>query len=193
MRPPLRILALGRLVDKKGFEVLLRAGSILRGRGMDFTLAIGGSGPAGRRLRALSARLGLREQVRFPGFIRRDGVSAFLLSGDVFVMPSIVDRRGNRDGIPNVVLEALLHRLPVVASDVCGISEVIANGDTGFLVPPGDAAAVAEAIVSAAADRRGSLAMAERGRDRVCRQFNLRDTCDRMSALFEKHAKQPGP
>src|SRR5208337_4673207 len=80
------------------------------------------------QLRYLVRKLGLTHRVTFPGFVPHDRISDLFYSADVFVMPSIVHSTGDRDGIPTVIMEALLHRLPVVASDVSGISEVIRNG-----------------------------------------------------------------
>jgi glycosyltransferase involved in cell wall biosynthesis len=188
MTPPLRILGLGRLVAKKGFEVLLRACRMLLDRGCDLRLAIGGDGPRRRALEALALKLGLGGRIHFPGFIPYGRVPAFLEGGDIFVMPSVVDRSGDRDGLPNVVLEALLQRLPVVASDVCAISEVIRHRRTGLLVPPGDPAALAAAVLEIAARRDAALAMAERGRALVRAAFDLDRSCRRMARLFLEHA-----
>ena len=192
MTPPFRILALGRLVRKKGFDVLLRAAALLKARGLDFRLLIAGSGPMELPLRALTRRLGLAHQVEFPGFLTRDRVPAFLRAGDVLVMPSVVMPSGDRDGIPNVILEALLHRLPVVATDVGGITEVIQDGETGWVVPPRDPGALAGALGRVLGRRAMALEVAERGRQRVTRDFNLETCCLDLRRLFEL-AAAPGP
>lgn len=184
MTPPFRILALGRLVPKKGFHVLLHACGILRDRKVDFQLVIGGDGRCRHELERLANHLDLTRQVEFPGFVPQDGVSHFLKRGDLFVMPSMVDGKGDRDGLPNVILEALLHRLPVVASSVCAIPEVIRDGDTGYLVPQGDPLALADAVCRVLQDRDRAIAMAERGRQAVLEGFDLNRSCRAMLCLF---------
>ena len=87
-------------------------------------------------------------------------------------MPSVVHSSGDRDGIPTVIMEALIHRLPVIATDVSGIAELVENNVTGLLIPEKDPGAIADAVVSMISDRNGALEMAERGRSLVWDQFN---------------------
>jgi glycosyltransferase involved in cell wall biosynthesis len=99
-------------------------------------------------------------------------------------MPCVIHSSSDRDGIPNVIMEALLHRLPVVATDVSGIGEVIRDRDTGLLVPEKDPLALAEAIKAMVGDRKAALEMAERGRALVFRQFDTEENHKKMLALF---------
>ena len=186
MLPPYRLLALGRFVPTKGFDVLLQACSILARRGLDFRLTLTGDGSRMFRLRRLARRLGLGERISFPGFITYDRVSEFLRNADLFVMPSIVHSTGGRDGLPTVILEALLHRVPVVATDVSGISEIIEEGVTGLLVDPNDAEGLANAIQRMVGDRESALAMAERGMNRVQADFNGLRNHRRLLQLYEE-------
>jgi glycosyltransferase involved in cell wall biosynthesis len=172
MEPPYRLLAVGRFVRKKGFDVLLRACSILGEKGIQFRLTLAGDGPQTRRLHSLAGELNLGAQLEFPGFVRYDKIPALLSQADVFLMPSIIDPSGDRDGLPNVIVEALLQRVPVVATDVCGISEVIRHGITGILVPPNDPAALAGAVLDLVRDRSRALHMAESGRRLVLERFD---------------------
>jgi len=87
-------------------------------------------------------------------------------------MPSIVHSTGDRDGIPTVIMEALLHRLPVVASDVSGVSEVIRNGETGLLVQQRDPPALAKAIRTVLGNRETALKMAEKGQRLILELFD---------------------
>lgn len=190
MTPPCRLAALGRFVRKKGFDVLLQACRVLTDRGVDFRLALGGAGPEERRLKRLAAALRMGDRVRFPGFVRYDAVPAFLLDADVFVMPSVVAPSGDRDGIPSVVLEALLHRVPVVASDVGGMTEVVRDGLTGLLVPPGDPLALSDAIARLIGDRAFAIRAAEAGRDLARREFRLDAGCAQLIDLFRLHAAE---
>jgi len=139
-------------------------------------------------LEDLTSRLAFRGCVQFRGLIPQEDVPEFLRSGDVFVIPSVVDASGDRDGLPNVVIEALSCRLPVVASKVCALPEVIRDGETGFLVPQGDPSALAEAVLKTVRDRTKALEMAENGRQLVWRQFDLKESCGRMLRLFKEHS-----
>ena len=184
MAPPVQILALGRFARTKGYDVLLRAAKMLEDMGLEFHLTLAGAGWRGAQLKYLAWRLGLGPRVSFPGFIPYDRVSALFAASDVFVMPCVIHSSSDRDGIPNVIMEALLHRLPVVATDVSGISEVIRDRDTGLLVPQKDAVALAVAIKAMVGDRKAALEMAERGRALVFRQFDTEENHRKMLALF---------
>ena len=172
MEPPFRLLAVGRFVRKKGFDVLLKACRILKSKGMPFRLILAGDGPQRRRLESLSRELGLVDCVAFPGFVRYDRIPGLLREADVLVMPSIVDGSGGRDGLPNVIVEALLQRVPVVASDVCGISEVIRDGVTGLLVPQNYPGVLAETLMEMTRDRSRALRMAQAGQDLALEKFD---------------------
>ncbi len=176
MEPPYGLLAVGRFVRKKGFDILLQACSILERRGIEFRLTLAGDGPQARRLRSLARGLKLRDHVAFPGFVLYSRVPELLSRADVLLMPSIIDPAGDRDGLPNVIVEGLLQRVPVVATDVCGISEVIHDGITGLLVPPNDPDALADAVMELAVDRSRALRMAEAGRRLVLDRFDA-DRC----------------
>lgn len=186
MKAPYQLLAMGRLVKVKGFPLLLRAARILADKGIDFHLTLAGSGYLGPYLRWLSRWLGLGNRVSFPGFIPHDRVSPWFCAADIFVMPSIIAASSDRDGIPNVILEALLHRLPTVATDVAGIGEVIRDGETGYLVPQKDPEALAEAILKMIRGRPSALEMAARGQALVKEQFDPVRCHDQVSQLFQR-------
>ena len=188
LTPPLKLLTLGRFVRKKGFDVALRAAARLKAAGLSFQITMAGDGPEGNRLRHLAHSLGLDGEVCFPGFVPRQGTDALFRDCDVFLMPSVVDPAGDRDGIPNVVLEALLHRIPVVATDVGGIAEVVRDGDTGRLAPPDHPEAIADAVQAIIADPPAARAMAERGRQFVLREFDLDTNARRLLELIAAHS-----
>jgi glycosyltransferase involved in cell wall biosynthesis len=137
---PLRVLALGRLVEKKGFETLVEATA--EGRGLEVCIA--GDGDLRGELERLAAAR--HAPVRLVGALDRAAVADALAEADVVAVPSVVDRAGNVDGLPNVLLEALAAGKPVVASRVAGIPDVVTDGVNGLLVPPGDPAALAAAL-----------------------------------------------
>ena len=148
-----RLLALGRFDVTKGFDVLLRACALLRQRAvpLQLTLAGGGGllmglGPLEKDLLALRASLGLESVVRLPGLVSHDALPQLMAAHDIFVAPCVVHPSGRRDGIPNTVIEALSQAMPVVASRVNALPEVVLHGKTGLLTEPGDATALADAI-----------------------------------------------
>ena len=190
MQPPYRLLALGRLVATKGFDVLIQASRILQDAGVDLHLTLAGAGPQGWRLKRLARKLGLADRISFPGFIRYDKVAEQFGAADVFIMPCIVDSSGNRDGLPTVILEALLHRVPVIATDVAGIGEVIEDGVTGLLIPPGDPQALAGAVLRMVRHRNAALEMAGRGRARVLTEFNPEANHRRVLELFQEAGQE---
>ncbi|MDQ7785547.1 MAG: glycosyltransferase [Desulfomonilaceae bacterium] len=184
MRPPYKLLALGRFVGKKGYDYLLRACKLLGDSGLDVHLTLAGAGPREKRLKDLSNRLGISERVSFPGFVQYDRISSLFRDADVFVMPSVIDSSGDRDGIPTVIMEALLHRVPVIATNVSGISEVIQDGSTGLLIPEKDASAIASAVKRMVEDRNRALLTAELGKERVLEQFNPEKNHRRVFDLY---------
>jgi len=186
MVAPYHIVALGRFARIKGFEFLLRAAKIMDRAGLDFHLTLAGNGPKNLELRFLRRILKLSHRISFPGYVRYNMVSELLCSADVFVMPSIIHRTGERDGIPNVIVEALMHRVPVVATDVAGIGEVIKNGVTGYLVPQRNQKALADAIIRMTSDRKASLQMAEQGRKLVMEQFDGQRCTRELFDLFKR-------
>jgi colanic acid/amylovoran biosynthesis glycosyltransferase len=183
--PPFRLLALGRMMPKKGFTVLIEACRRLAARGLDFRLTLAGDGPEQAKIRGLIAGQGLADRVTLPGAVPHREVARLMAASDLLVMPSLIAPSGDRDGIPNVILEALLCEVPVVASAVSGIPEVIKDGDTGWLSVPGDAEALARTVAAALADAGEAQRRAERGRTLVAREFDSRRNYARLKTLFE--------
>jgi glycosyltransferase involved in cell wall biosynthesis len=184
MKAPFRLTALGRFVGKKGYDFLIQACRILKDQGVEFNLTLAGDGPRGIQLKHLARKLDVADRVDFPGFVQYDKVSDLLDSTDIFLMPSIVHSSGDRDGIPTVIMEALMHRVPVVATDVSGIGELIEDADTGLLIPEKDSQAIASAVLRMAGDREAAIQMAERGRAKVLDQFNPDKNHKRVFDLY---------
>lgn len=188
MRPPYRLLAVGRFCRTKGFEYLLEGCSLLDKRGVPFQLTLVGAGLWDRKLRRLTKKLGLTQRVFFPGFVTHDRITEMLISHDMFLMPSVIHKNGDRDGIPNVIMESLSHRLPVIATEISGIPEVVRHGETGLLIPQRDAGAIADAVQALAADRQKAMAMAENGRALVRGMFDSEKNTQALYDLFLKYA-----
>ena len=179
------VLAVGRLVEKKGFPYLLRACRRLMDRGYELTCRIVGEGPQRPALEALIAELGLVGTASLAGAMPPESVLEQYRQASVFVLPSIVAQDGDRDGIPNVLMEAMAMRVPVVSTHVSGIPELVQDGINGRLVAPGDEISLAEAI-RALLDNPGlGRILAERGRETVQRDFDIqrnpRTLLDRFS------------
>ncbi|MDO5536287.1 MAG: glycosyltransferase [Desulfovibrionaceae bacterium] len=152
---PARLLAAGRFDVTKGFDVLMRACAILRDRSVPFHLTlVGGGGKMmglggmGGSIHDLCRELGLEEHVSFPGLVSHDAFPDILRAHDIFVAPCVVAPDGQCDGIPNTLIEAMSFGLPVVASDVNAIPEIVRSQETGLLVPQRDAEALADAIMT---------------------------------------------
>jgi len=143
----LRVLAVGRLVSKKGFDTLIEACALLKSVGVSFeTRIVGESGEHERELRQRIARHGLEAHIDLAGPTTQAQLFREYQQATVFCLPCRVLKNGDRDGIPNVLMEAMSCGLPVVTTDVSGIPELIRDGVNGLLVPPDDPAAIAEAL-----------------------------------------------
>lgn len=152
------ILAVGRLVEKKGFEFLIQALPPLDGLGIESLLVVAGAGDLEGQLKGVASEAGVERRVRFLGNVRRQHLRQLFAAADTLVIPSIHDAAGNVDGLPNVVLEGLASGLPLVASDIAGIPDVIQHERNGLLVPEQDSQALSSAIRRLAHDpelRRG--------------------------------------
>jgi glycosyltransferase involved in cell wall biosynthesis len=143
---PLRLVAVGRLVPKKGYGVLIDACARLRQAGIPHLLHVVGDGPLREALHENAWQAGVADSVDFAGWAAEPAVRAAYAWADVFCCPSVITTDGDRDGLPNVLVEAMATGLPAVGSAISGIPEAIDDGATGLLVPPGDAAALADAL-----------------------------------------------
>lgn len=142
---PVELLAVGRLVEKKGFDVLLEA---LARLDRPYRLRLVGEGPLRPRLEAMIAARRLADRVELVGRCTHATLPEYYAAADVVVVPSVVDSAGDRDGLPNVVLESMASRRPVVASAVAAIPAAVRDGVTGTLVPPRDPDALAGALAA---------------------------------------------
>lgn len=170
--PPV-LLGVGRLVAKKGFDVLLEAAARLRAHGQAFTIRIAGDGPERERLTAQCTRLGLGDCIHFLGACPNPLVRKLLQEADVFVLPCQIDREGDRDGIPVVLMEAMAAGVPVVSGDLPALRELVIPGRTGELVPPGDVEALAERLAILLQDPDLRAERAKAGRQWVAEEFAL--------------------
>jgi len=188
-RLPDRILAVGRLVPKKGFDDLLRAAAKLAARGVPFTLDLVGDGPERARLESLANELGLNERVMFKGAMPADALRALYARAAVFALPCVQLPNGDRDGIPNVLVEAMAAGTPVVATRVSGIPELIAHERTGLLAPARDPAALADAIGEVLSHPQSATRRAIAARADVEVRFDLSKNAARLAELLQRHRR----
>jgi colanic acid/amylovoran biosynthesis glycosyltransferase len=185
---PVRLLAVGRFQPKKGYATLLEAVAHVRA---PVRLTIVGYGPLEAPLRAQAAALGLADRIVWAGPLDQLAVRERYRTSDLFLMASEVAADGDRDGLPNVVVEALSQGLPVVATRVAAIPELVVDGAHGRLVPPRDPAALAAAIEALARDPDARHRMGVAGIARVAEGWDLEAGADRLAELLGAPAPAP--
>jgi glycosyltransferase involved in cell wall biosynthesis len=183
--PRVRLLAVGRLVRKKGLDTFVDACAVLRSRGVDFEAVIAGeSGDHEQQVRARVAATGLEDRVSFLGPLTQRGLFEEYQRASVFALPCRVLEDGDRDGIPNVLMEALACRLPVVTTGVSGITELVRDGENGLIVEPDRATDLADALHRLIKDPELARRLAERGSRTISERFDAATTAARMASLL---------
>jgi colanic acid/amylovoran biosynthesis glycosyltransferase len=181
--PPL-IIAIGRLIPKKGISDLIRACALLVERGRSFRCEIFGDGPLESQLRGQISEFGLQERVQLPGAKPQHELKARLASADVFVLPSVPEADGGMDNLPTVIMEAMATGLPVVSTKVGGIPEMVVENQTGLLVSPGDVVALADAIEKVTNDRSLGQTLGQSGHERAQTLFSIEKNVRKLCALL---------
>jgi glycosyltransferase involved in cell wall biosynthesis len=180
-----RVVSVGRMVDKKGFEVLVDAIAVLRRRGVDAELVLAGEdGPAAPLVDALIDRHGLGAVARRSGPVSQPELVELLSGATVFALACRVAADGDRDGIPNVLVEAMAAGVPVVSTRVSGIPELVTDGVDGLLVDPDDPVAMAGALQWLATDERARCRLAAAGRRTVAVRFDGDALARELAALI---------
>jgi glycosyltransferase involved in cell wall biosynthesis len=173
-----QLLCVGRLVPEKGQHVLLDAVGRLREEGRDVRLILVGDGPSRASLEAYAKRRSLESAVTFAGSLNQDEVRPIYSQADAFVLASFAE------GVPVVLMEAMAMEIPCVSTWIAGIPELIRDGCHGLLVPPGNAAALAAAIVRLIEDDRLRLMLGKAGRRQVIDKYNLKRNVARLGRVF---------
>jgi len=176
----LLITSVGQLKEKKGFSYLLEACRILKDKGYDFHCQIIGEGPLRAMLEQKIQDFCLEKHVTLRGAIPHESVIEALKSSTMFVLPCVTASDGDRDGIPNVILEAMAMQLPVVSTDHSGIPEVVSDGENGLLVPAGQADPLAQAMAKLLDDPALCHQMGERGRQVVREKFDAMTNAEQL-------------
>jgi glycosyltransferase involved in cell wall biosynthesis len=185
---PVDIVSVGRLVEKKGFPDLLSACAMLKdgaaGAPVPFRLRIYGDGPLRAELTALRDRLGLRNEVELVGERNGEEVLRAYQAADIFALTPCVTADGDRDGVPNVIVEAMACGLPVVTTDAGGVAEVVQHGVNGLVAAPRDVGTLARHLADLVADGRRRRALGDAGRRMAEERFDIRSAARQLSSVF---------
>ena len=181
---PFMILCVGTLHEVKGQPYLIEACRLLQERGYDFECHFVGDGPDRKPLNELVEQAGLAGRVRFHGRLTREQIARLLMDADVLAAPSVPTRDGRREGIPVVLMEAMGSGVPVIASDLSGIPELVNHQLTGLLVTPRDAKALADALERFIENPGVRRSLGKAGRAKVVGEFDLNKNAATLAGYF---------
>lgn len=181
---PGTVFAVGRLSPAKGYQILLEACRLLKERGLSFRCSIAGTGQMAAELETLRVRLELRESVELLGHVDHPKLPDLYRASEIFVMPSIIGPKGSRDGLPNVLLEAMATEVACIGTEVASIPEAIEHEQTGLLVPPADPVALADAIERLLQDADLRKRLGTAAREKVRKSFGREAAMDRLLQIF---------
>jgi phosphatidyl-myo-inositol dimannoside synthase len=178
------VFALGRLVRKKGFDVLVDAAGELRRRGRKLALVIAGKGDLEQELAARARENGLEDELKLVGNVERNELPGYFSMADVVVVPSVQDAAGNVDGLPNVLLEAMASEKAIVATNVAGIPDAIESGLEGLIVPEKDASRLADGIEELLGSATLRASLGKRARRRAREDFSWEKAGERFESVL---------
>lgn len=181
-----KILSVGSLLECKGFDVLIDACKILKDKEVDFECVIAGGGPLEKRLKAQVANCGLRDYVKFTGYVTQDKLLPYYKRFDVFALPVKLDIHW---GIPNVLLEAMASSMPVITTGLPSVPELIKNGKTGFIISEKNPNALAELLINLYQDRRLKEDICRAGFEVIKEKFDIVKNSKSLTDLFSKQNK----
>lgn len=187
------IVAVGRLVEKKGYPYLIEACRLLRERGDEFTCRIAGDGPQQAQLQALIAAYGLEPYVYLDGQIFEERLKSYLAQADLITLPCVVAHDQDMDGIPNSLMEGMAMGLPAVSTTLSGIPELIEHEQSGLLVPPNDAVALADALARLIEEPALRRRLGQAGRAKVTAEYALAKNTAQLVELLRRYGVVTGP
>ncbi|MDZ7266769.1 MAG: glycosyltransferase [candidate division KSB1 bacterium] len=182
-----RILSIGRFVPKKGFPTLIQALHLLRQQGLEFRCHLIGGGELKEQLRTQIRSLGLHDCVELLPALSQHELLEYYCQADLFALACEVQSDGDRDGIPNVIVEAMAMEIPVVSTNISGIPECVDHGVTGLLVPEKNPQAFAAAMATLLRDPELARAFGRAGRAKVIREFDSRRNVEKIGNAL-RHA-----
>jgi colanic acid/amylovoran biosynthesis glycosyltransferase len=180
----IKILFVGRLVEKKGAIYLVRAIRQLVEKGIKVQCTIIGGGPELGSLQAFVNENGLNKNIRFTSFLRQEEIRSYFYESDLFVLPCCIDSQGDRDGIPNVIAEAMATGVPVITTSVSGIPELIEDRETGIVVQERAPEQIVEKIISLIANPGLYNQLSVRGREKIETDFWIRKSTEQLIDIF---------
>ena len=183
---PVRLLQACRFIQKKGLDATLHAIRLLKDNAVPVSLTLAGEGPEESSLRALTRELGIADQVTFTGFLAREQLEEAYRRHHLFVHPSRTTPEGDREGIPNSVLEAMAYGLPVVSTRHSGIPEAITDGQDGLLVEHPDPSALAAALQQLIDNPSLYERLSRNAHDTVLKRFSLAANAAALEALYRE-------
>ncbi|NET32947.1 MAG: glycosyltransferase family 4 protein [Cyanothece sp. SIO1E1] len=185
------ILSVGRFCEKKGFPYLLEALSRLKTAGLPFRSVIVGYGELEQQIRQQISALGLDDRVSLVGKLTQDQLVGYYQRADAFVLPCLVTDSGDRDGIPNVLLEAMAMEIPVVSTNISGISELVTTNRNGLLVPERDAVVLAQVMETLLRHPDLRQRLGKAGRESVLAQFGLAQNVGQVKGWLLRAVQNP--
>ena len=183
---PVRLLSVGRLIEKKGFVFLVEACRILSSSGLNFTCEIVGEGPERHRLEELIRAYRLSDQIRLTGSKPQTEIVDLLGRSSLFVFPAIHDSSGDSDNLPTVLVEAMASRLPIIATGIAGIPEIVRHHENGILIQEKDAAQLANAIHFLADSGELLEKYGQMSQTIAAEKFALPNTVSQLKSLFAR-------
>jgi colanic acid/amylovoran biosynthesis glycosyltransferase len=181
----------GRLIEKKGLPITIRAFEVFVRQYPNATLRIAGEGPLFRELKMLARELKIAQRVSFTGFLSQEQLREIYYRSHIFLHPSQTGRDGNQEGIPNSMLEAMASGLPVFATEHGGIPEAIEHGVSGVLIPERDEFVLVETLLNAVQDPDLLSRIAQAGANAVRKQFDLQQQAQRLEDIYLRMIATP--
>lgn len=180
-----QILFVGRLVERKGVKYLLEAFAHIVSQ-IDLRLNIVGIGPDMEILKTIAQAKGIADKVNFLGKVSTQELDQLYRNADIFVLPAVIDSKGDTEGLGVVLIEALTYKIPVIASSCGGIVDIIKDNQTGLLVPEKDSNALSNAIMKMISDEQYAKTLADNGYEYVNTKYNWNTITDQIITLFNK-------
>lgn len=184
LEPNHKILSVGRIIERKGFAYLINAMPLILEKFPDAELTIVGGGPLRKKLIDLSKSLKIDDHVNLPGKITQETLENLFTECNVFVLPSIVDSKGDTEGLGVVLIEAMTYGKPVIGTDLGGITDIIIHNKTGLLVPQHDAAALASAVSTIFSDRNDAQKLARQGYTHAHSNFSWPSVISKFNEVY---------
>ena len=186
-RENIRILFAGRLIERKGVHILLESFAKVNKSFVNTELVIAGDGPLKEKLIEITKKLGIEDKVFFKGHLTSDELEKEYSEADIFVLPSIHDTRGDTETLGVVLIEAMEYGIPVIASDVGGIPDIVKDGYNGILVPEKDVDALANAIIRLIEDKELREKFIKNAKKYIKEKFNWDKIIEKLEKIYNKY------